>query len=224
MNYKQHFEKSAALRTQLWSELGKVHDHVISHLINPAFMGAPAWPSSRQAFVVIETSEGAIIASDGLSDPYEDLDTDPDNKFNGVGCEMYLECMESFDDIDAAKNSWQFSILYQASQLAAGNPDICKIIREYKWVSTELYDCRVPEEFLNEEGRAGVLLGLESKLVPSTTKLSLEEILLINVKLLTATELAYISEHGENARNEVAEKILKQEQASKTFLDRTSVV
>lgn len=144
MNYDQHFEKSAELRAGYWNSIGALNDDVISHLINPSFLGGPTWPSMRQAFITIDTSAGTILASDGLSDPYSDFDTNEANQaYNGIGCEFYIESAGNLGSFDEVRDSWEFSVLYQVAQLAAGNPNIASIIDEYKYVSTELYDCSV---------------------------------------------------------------------------------
>ncbi|WP_343747191.1 hypothetical protein [Fluviicola sp.] len=225
MNYEAHFDQSAKLRENHWNSIGKLHSDVITHLINPAFMGGPEWPSTRQAFVIVETPAGTILASDGLSDPYNDFDENPENQsYNGIGCEFYLECNEQLTSFDEVKSSWQFSVVYQAAQLAAGNPNIASIIEEYGYVSTELYHCTVPEAFLNEHGRAGVLLGLSSRKVPSRLQLSLETIRLVNVTLLTLEELDYITTNGSEGRLEVAKRLEALETSGKSFLERKSVV
>ena len=225
MNYEEHFDQSAQLRSNHWKSIGNLHPDVITHLINPVFMGGPEWPSTRQAFVIVDTPSGTILASDGLTDPYNDFDENPNNQmYNGVGCEFYIECDEDLGDFNTIKSSWQFSVVYQAAQLAAGNPNIASIIEEHTYVSTELYHCTVPDSFLNEHGRVGVLLGLTSKQVPAQLELSLETIRLVNVTLLTKAELDYIHEKGGEVRMEIAQKLEALPNAGKSFLDRKSVV
>lgn len=223
MNYDQHFETSAQLRNDYWNSIGKLHKDVVTHVINPAFSGGPMWPSVRQAFVRIDTTSGTILASDGLSDPYSDFDENETNRdYNGIGCEFYIECNEILGDFNHMKTSWQFSVLYQVAQLAAGNPNIASIIGEYTHVSTELYDCNVPDSYLNEHGRAGVLLGLASSRVAPNVQLSIENIALVNVRLLTLQELHYINEHGETGRAKIAELLAQYEGI--TDLSRPSVI
>lgn len=224
MNYEAHFDKSAELRNEFWSKIGKVHEDVIAHAINPGFMGGPMWPSVRQAFIKIDTPQGTIIASDGLSDPYSDFDTNPDNQtYNGVGCEFYIECDETID-FNALSTTWQFHTLYQAAQQAAENPNIAGIIEEYTYLSTELYNTKAPDEFVNKDGRVGALLGLPSPVVPTKVQLSLENVRMVNVKLLTLAELDYIVKNHEEGRMKVAELLLKQDKPGKSFADRKSVV
>jgi len=41
---------------------------------NPALLGGPKWPALRQAFRVVRRKTGnVILASDGLSDPFDDI-------------------------------------------------------------------------------------------------------------------------------------------------------
>ncbi len=225
MDYEEHFDQSVELRNAFWAKIGTIENDVLTHLINPSFMGGPAWPSIRQAFMKIDAPTGTIIASDGLSDPYSDYDENPDNqKYNGIGCEFYLECDESMPDMETMKTSWQFSVLYQAAQLAAGNPNIAGSIEKYTFLSTELYNCNVPDEFINMEKRTGVLLNLKSEVVPASVALSLEPIKLVNVKLLTLKELEYITTNGAEGRIKVAELLAKQGNVGKSSLERESVV
>lgn len=225
MNYEAHFERSVELRNEFWSKIGAVHPDVISHFINPAFMGGPAWPSLRQAFMKIDTPKGTIIATDGLSDPYSDFDTNENNQsYNGIGCEFYIECDEIIENIESLQTHWQFQLLYQMAQQAASNPNIGGILEEYTYLSTELYDTQAPDAFVNADGRVGALIGLPSPVVPSKLQLSLENIRVVNVKLLTLAELEYIVKNGEVGRMEVAEKLQKQPKPGKSFAARESVV
>ncbi|MBT1710028.1 hypothetical protein KK062_17410 [Fulvivirgaceae bacterium PWU5] len=161
-----------------------------------------------------------------MSDPYSDFDTNPNNQaYNGIGCEFYLECDEVIEDFQVFQSSWQFRVLYQMAQQAASNPNIGGIIEEYTYISTELYDCDdVPEALVNEEGRIGVLIGLPSATVPSRVQLSIENIRLVNVKLLTLSELSYIVQNGPEGRIKLGELLLQQEKSSKSFLERQSVI
>ncbi|WP_108867883.1 hypothetical protein [Aquimarina aquimarini] len=224
MNYEKHFEISCEKRNSFWKEIGSLETDVLSHMINPSFMGGPTWPSLRQAFIKIDTSNSTIIATDGLSDPYSDYDTNKENQgYNGLGFELYLES-EKLEDLDTVKNSWQFDILYQASLLAADNGNLINMFQKYTYLSTELYAKKVPEQFVNEEGRVGVLMGLQSNVVPSKVALSIEPVMLINVKLITPAEIKYITDNGASGRNEIAEKIMKEENSTLSTLERKFVL
>jgi hypothetical protein len=89
--YQKHFDRSCELRDQYWKSIGEVDPDVMTHVINPAFMGGPMWPSVRQAFLTINSPERIILASDGLSDPYDDMETNEANAaYNGFGLEVYV--------------------------------------------------------------------------------------------------------------------------------------
>lgn len=224
MNYEEHFDASAEKRNAFWETIGTLDPYVISHIINPAFMGGPAWPSLRQAFVNVQTKDSTIIASDGLSDPYDDFDTNPDNQsYNGLGLEFYVQTPGKLD-LETMQKSWQFNLVYQMSQLAAQNGNLITMVNKHQYISTELYDVPVPKSFLNKDGRVGVLLGIQSENVPYDLDLSIEKILVVNITLLTLEELNYIVERGAEARKEIAEKIIAQGKPGYSSLDRKSVV
>ena len=67
-------EASSQAREDCWQQIGTLEPLVLSHLVNPALMGGPRWPAMRQAFRVVRRPNGnVIIASDGLSDPFDDI-------------------------------------------------------------------------------------------------------------------------------------------------------
>jgi len=82
----------------------------------------------------------------------------------------------------------------------------------------------VPEEFHNEDGRIGVLLGLRSKNVPSVVALSLETIDIVNVKLLTLKELDYVVKFGKEGRDKLAGSMMAEANPTYSDLDRKSVI
>ncbi len=51
---------------------------MLAPMINPAFMGQPAWPDLRQAFIRVVTADSVIFATDGLSDEFSESE-DPDH-------------------------------------------------------------------------------------------------------------------------------------------------
>lgn len=55
------FEETYQARDAIYSSWGTVEPDVIAPIINPAFMGGPAWPSLRQAFSVIHRDNSKIV-------------------------------------------------------------------------------------------------------------------------------------------------------------------
>jgi hypothetical protein len=81
----------------------------------------------------------------------------------------------------------------------------------------------LPEQFVNEDEEAGILLGLKNNSINKSLKLSIEEIALVNVTLLTSKELTYILENGAEGRNKIAE-LLTNKNFHKLTSQRESVI
>lgn len=222
-SYQEHFDQSCSLREDYWKQVGELHTDVLSHLINPAFMGGAHWPSFRQAFLTVTASDLTIIASDGLSDPFEEADdTGDEEEVNGFELEFYVETPEAIANV---KESWQFDLVYQMSQFAASHGNIAGLLEQYGGLlTTELYDIRIPAPFINEQERVGIFLGLEGGRVKSSLMLSLSEIKLVNIKLLTLTELQYVAENGPEGRARLSQLLNEQGNPTYSFLDRPSVI
>lgn len=159
-------------RDTLWQQVGKVEPDVITHLVNPALMGAPRWPDLKQAYRVVREPNGnTVLATDGLSDPFSDNHPHKNNK-NGYEIELYLETQEN---LQLPQHSWQFTILYQTAGNVALNGGIKELLDELDYISLEFSDIPVPKEYLNQEGKSAVLLGIPSKLIPDSMQLPLSE-------------------------------------------------
>ncbi|MBO9202441.1 MULTISPECIES: hypothetical protein [Niastella] len=221
MTYQEHFDKSCELRDSHWKAIGEVDPYVISHIINPAFMGGPAWPSLRQAFVTINTPERTILASDGLSDPYDDMETNTANApYNGFGLEVYIATEKLTVPVNT---TWQFQLVYQAAQVLADQGNAINLINDLKYITTEFYDVDVPE-FRNADGRVGAFIGLPDPAIPGDVQLSLEPVKMVNVKLLTLPELEYVINNGAEGRAKLAELFIAQGNATWSTLQRASVI
>lgn len=220
--YEEHFENSCKLRNEYWEAIGALDPDVIAHLINPSFMGGPTWPSLRQAFATIRLPEYTIIASDGLSDPYDDMESNTTNAaYNGFGLEVYVVAEEITGRVNT---TWEFQLAYQAAQLIAGHGNVISLLNEMTYITTEFYNVDVPGEFVNAEGRVGAILGLPDEKIPATVQLTLEPVKMVNVKLLTLAELDYVIAHGEEGRMKLAELLIQQGNATLSSLKRPSVI
>lgn len=224
MKYQEAFDQTCQKRDEFWRRIGELDDAVIAPAVNPALAGGPAWPSLRQAYKVVHIPDGTILASDGLSDPYGNMDEIPENgKYQGLGLEFYLQTYDRLTP--SAPRNWQTAILVNVAQFAAQEGALVKEFDDTnKYFSVSLRNPGLPKQFVHSEGYVGALLGLESKIVPRELDLPIQRIKLISVKLLTASELAYVMEHEEAGRNHVAELLLQQESGAYSTLTRDSVV
>jgi hypothetical protein len=176
----------------------------------------------RQAFVKVETPNSVILASDGLSDPFDDME-EPNQ---GFGLECYLESDDPTlrKSIADLKQTWQFQLVYEVAQNFAHHGGVKELLEQYGVLSMEFSLINVPEPFRDEEGRVGVLLGLESNQIPTSIIGPASDIRLVSIKILTSQELQYISQHGAAGRKKLAQLFREQGSHHLSTLNRNSVV
>lgn len=198
------YDKTNTARDELFNSLGNVDSDVIAHLINPAFMGGPQWPALRQAFSVIRTNDSIMVASNGLSDPFDDID-EPNNGFR---LEIIAETKEDIND--DVSHSWLFRLVYSISQQAAHSSQFFEFISNYGVITMELFaEQDGLEEFQDENGMVGVMIGVEHPNLPKHIQFPAEEVILAAVQILTPDELKYVAEKREEGRNHL-HKLMKQ--------------
>lgn len=196
-------DKTMTARAAAWQAFGAVDSDVLSHLLNPAFMDGPRWPAMRQAYRVARRPGAVLLASDGLSDPYDAGEGDPD--VNGLGLEFYAV---TTDELEELPSSWLWDLVWQMSNFAANHGGIRRALDQMGMLSTELYDVNIPDahqaQFVNEEGRVGVLLALRDERIPGSIDGPLSPIQLVSVKLLTLPELEFVGSNGASGRQHLA--------------------
>jgi hypothetical protein len=195
-------EQTSKVLAGAWSGWGELEPHVLGHLINPTFMGGPRWPAMRQAFRIARQGDLTLVASDGLSDPFDEEGAPP---VNGFELEVYAMTREPIGDVAA---SWLFSLVWNAAQLCADNGQVAGMLDEMTLISTEL-TLRMPPQaqarYANEHGRVGVLIGQTTQL-PARVQGPLSPIRLVNLQLLTRDELAEVVKRGPQGREAAAER------------------
>ena len=223
MNYREAFEESCKKRDELWASVGTLDNNVIAPLVNPAIMGGPAWPSLRQAYNIIHLGDGTILASDGLSDPYGNMDEIPENgEYQGLGLEFYIQTHDSLRVSDTG--SWQLRLLMNVSNFAADDGSLINSFANGNTFSISLANPGLPDQFVHPDGYIGALLGMPNPMVPSSLELPIQAIRFINIKLLTVTELTYVMEHGKEGRNNLEALFQKQPDALYSTIERQSVL
>jgi hypothetical protein len=212
-----------AARDAAWSSVGTVDSDVVAHLINPAFMGGPQWPGLRQAFRKITRPDGlAIVASDGLADPYLDApEAGP-----GLGSELYLASSEfASTPVGELRGLWQFDAVYQTAQnIASMRVELGPQLERYGALSLGLPGSPAPADWIGEDGSLGVLLGVPLEGVPSRLDVANGTVHLVGIAPLRPAELAYILAEGAEARREVAARLSKLAASACASPERPSVV
>lgn len=210
-------------RDAAWAHLGQTDPHVLAPIINPAFTGGPVWPNLRQAYRIIRGPLGIALASDGLSDPFDDSWANPPPQ-NGFAVEVYAIADELEGPI---VQSWMFQVVAGAANVIAGHGQVHSLLDELGTLSLEL-DVPIPDEhrerFIGGKGRVGILLGLHAQPVPTHAEGPVSPIRLVNLKLLTASELEHILRHGDDGRQEVTERLRGSQAPLVSSLRRGGVV
>jgi hypothetical protein len=184
-----------ASREAVWRTLGELE----AEAIIPIIPGGPAWPGHRQAWRIIHREGGrTLLVTDGLSDPFSELE----QPSLGFGLELALEIDEPVKD---ARGNWALQLLQRVADEVA----------EHEWVrkaalagllSMEVSGKGMPVSLVTEEGRVGVLLGVQSHTLPRHFSTPHGEVRLVTVKTLLPAELAYRVRHGKKGRDELARR------------------
>ncbi|MCA1859473.1 hypothetical protein LE191_05070 [Janthinobacterium sp. HSC-3S05] len=190
---------ACAARDAFYATLGAIDADVLAPLVNPAFMGGPRWPSLRQAWRVIRRPDSILIASDGLSDPFED----DDDVFvpRGHLLEVCIEAPLSAFDGDPVQASWLFDLIYQVSQNVADHGSIDLLVQRHGSVSMVLDLQDAPNGLEDENEQVGVLLAQGAATIPPSFATPYGEVMLLSLTVLQPAELAYISDADDKAQS-----------------------
>lgn len=195
----QMLAAACAARDAFYASLGAIDGDVLAPLLNPAFTGGPRWPSLRQAWRVIRRPDAIMLASDGLSDPFED----DDDVFvpRGHLLEVCIEApLSAFDAQDVAQ-SWLFDVIYQVSQNVADHGSIDLLVQRHGSVSMVLDLQDAPPALEDENGQVGVLLAQGAAGIPAAFDTPYGEVLLLTMTVLQPSELAFISAAHDKAQS-----------------------
>lgn len=206
-------------RSAAWRTIGDLDADVVAHLINPAFMGGPRWPALRQAFAKITLADGtALIASDGLSDPFDDA-TDA-----GWGAEVYLAAPLAEVPVGGLAAHWQFSVIYQVAQnIANGIADLGGMLAQYGALSMGIPGLDVPDDW-REGDETGVLIGVPHPTVPASIELETGRVSFVSVVVLLPAELRHILAGGAQARRDLAARMATLDPAALADENRASLI
>jgi hypothetical protein len=221
-------------RVRFWSRIGAVEPDVITHLISPQFMGGPAWPTPRQAYRVIRRADGTVIlATDGLSDPF-----DEDGTGNGFGMEIFIQCADlpaeaagEPGDVVALRTGWMFALLSHIAGIVASNGGILPMLDRYDGLlSMELPGAsqapaiarQVPACYVTSDDALGVLIGGPGPDFDTVIEdMPLTPVRMVPIVLLTASELGEVRSGDQTTRVTLAAALAKQPY---TRLKRDSLV
>lgn len=175
-----------------WTGVGACDKDLVAYLINPMFMGAPAWPNVRQAFRVVRTPTTLIIASDGLSDPCPANDVAAGDDRSGLGMEVFIEVKGlqdlSFNEI---KMHWAFAAVECFARNVANMRGIVPTLEENGVMSIELPIEKGPagDAWLKPNGMLGALIDAPQGSRANTVATPIKPVRIVPITILTAAEV-----------------------------------
>jgi uncharacterized protein DUF1629 len=194
---RELFEQADTAREAAWRTLGSLDKEVFMPI---AMSGA--WPSHRQLWHVIRREAGrTLLVTHGLSDPFiERLEPSV-----GLGLELALEVDAAVKDIS---KGWPLLLLNRVADEVAEHEQVRESVKAGLF-SMEVSGKGLPKSLVTEEGRVAVLLGVESRTLPSHFSTPYGEVKLVTVKSLLPSELAYLLEHGAEGQAELARRFVE---------------
>ncbi|WP_242198184.1 MULTISPECIES: suppressor of fused domain protein [unclassified Pseudomonas] len=219
-----------------WQTVGSVEQDVLTYMISPSFTGGPHWPSTRQAYRVVRRDGSIVLATEGLSDPFDDAE----GLGNGFEMELFLETPDIPDDargepgdVDPLRRSWAFELLEHVAKTVANAGGITHQLDTHGVLSLELpgfslshqMSDQVPKLFVTEDDATGVLLGGPQPDFPTRLEdMPLSPVRLVPVVLITASELEYVRTGGRAAREDLVARLNAAGVGHTSALYRESVV
>lgn len=201
-------EQFAAARRQYWTQFGAVDGDVIGYLLSPELRGYPAWPTTRQAYLVVRTPDTVILASDGMSD----LFVDTDRQEAGFGSEVFIEtdAVQGIG-IEAIRESWQFQLIENFAQNVADLGGFGPQLERYGILSMELpAPANTPARWTTPNGMVGALVNVQVPGRGAGCSLGAGlSITMVPLTLILPDELDFIIAGGAAARRELATRLIE---------------
>ncbi|OJH33542.1 suppressor of fused domain protein [Cystobacter ferrugineus] len=181
---RERRERAETARLAFWRTLGEVDERARVPLVNHG-----AWPGRRQAWRVLRRAGGnTLLVTDGLSDPF------PEREAPSVGFGLEL-LLETDSEMKEVYRNWPMQLLQRVGDELARSEPVREAVRAGPFC-LDVSGKRMPTLLVTQEGRVGVLLGVESGTLPGHFALPEGEVKLVTVKALLPAEFAYGMEHG----------------------------
>ncbi|MCG8294147.1 suppressor of fused domain protein [Pseudomonas entomophila] len=229
-------EAGCAVLDRHWQTVGNVEQDVLGHAISPSLMGGPHWPSTRQAYRVVRRERSILLASDGLSDPFDDVE----GAGNGFELELFVESADfpetvygKTGDVSPFMGSWAFDVVRTVADTVADAGGINHRLERFGVLSFELpgvseSPCmkgQLPAHFVTEDDCLGVLVGGPAPdFSTHLADMPLSPVTLVPVVVITAAELDYVRNGGGQARMDLVERLQAAGHGHVSNLQRESVI
>lgn len=229
------FEATFDRRHQFWSTVGAVENDVLTYLISPSFTGGPAWPTTRQAFRVVRRSNSLILATDGLSDPFDDVS----GGGSGYEMELFVETADIAQefagptgDVSHFSKTWAFELLNHVAGSVANAGGIVHQLNRYGVLSMEIPDfgnsetlSQLPSGFVTADNAVGILIGEPKPDFPTLIEdMPLSPVHIVPIILIKAAELEFLRAGGAEARKTLSSRLAESATRHQSSATRASLV
>lgn len=229
-------DAGAACLERHWQTIGTCEQDVLGFAISPSFMGGPHWPSTRQAYRIVRRPNSIILATEGLSDPFDD----GEGQGNGFEMELFIETPDipahaqgPQGDVYPFADSWAFELLRCVANTVADAGGYVSRLERYGVLSLELPGVsqsramceQLPEHFVSNDDCVGVLIGGPTASFPTyLPDMPLSPVTLVPVVVITASELEYLRNGGGPAREDLVARLNASGLGHVSHLQRASVI
>ncbi len=212
-------------RDMYWDQLGVSDEAFLDYEIVAQPTHAPDWPTGQQKFRIVRTRTSLIVASEGLSDPFDCFQGPADQ--NGFGQEVFIEVPGlQAATADLIRNSWVFRAVEYAAQLIAHNRGIGPLLDQHGVMSLDVPSNCAPRDWIvsGVAEPAGALLD-----VPMTRSrgqmpdMPLSPVKVVPLTLIFPEELEDCVVGGSKERAALVNDLLTTGQGHKTDTKRASL-
>ncbi|WP_257454648.1 imm11 family protein [Archangium lipolyticum] len=209
---RELYESADTARDTAWRSLGTLDKEAIT----PIAMSS-SWPGRRELWRVIHRASGrTLLVTHGLSDPFITR-LEPSV---GFGLELAVETDQPLESIET---SWPFMLLERVAAEVAAHERVRERLKAGLF-SMEVSGEGMPESLVTSDGRVAVLLGVESRTLPSHFSTPFGDVRLVTIKALLPPELAYLLEHGAKGQSELARRFVASGEEHLSHLRQRAIV
>jgi hypothetical protein len=212
---RELLEPPPAARRAAWKSLGALDELAVA----PRAI-CYEWPGHRQDWAIIHReAEHILLVSEGLSDPFI-VRLEPSV---GFGLELALETEGTELPLGAIEGSWPYNLLERVSREVVAHEHVREGAKA-GLLALEVAGNGMPAALVTQEGRVGVLLGLESRTLPRQFPTPFGDVRLVTVKALLPAELEYVSRRGKEGTGELARRFAQTGEEHVSRTNRQAVV
>jgi hypothetical protein len=212
---RELLEPPPAARAAAWKSLG-----ILDELAATPRAICYEWPGHRRDWGIIHRAQGhLLLVSEGLSDPFISK-LEPSV---GFGLELVMETVQTELPLDSIEESWPYMLLARVAKEVAAHEHVREAAKAGLY-ALGISGKGLPDTLVTQEGRVGVLLGLESRTLPKQFSTPFGDVRLVTVKALLPVELEYVLKRSAEGLAELARRFAGNGEEHVSRANRQAVV